>query len=96
MMQNLQRKYRRRMVRALSSLASTASKLTCSSVVITPRTKSDPNATLEEEITSWVAERVPDYKRLRGGVKIVDVIPKGHSGKVLRRAMRDGDKAGTI
>jgi len=32
---------------------------------------------------------VADYKRLRGGVKFLDVIPKSPSGKILRRELRD-------
>lgn len=42
-----------------------------------------------EKIASWVAERVANHKKLRGGVHIVDVIPKSPSGKILRRLLRD-------
>ncbi len=40
----------------------------------------------------WTAARVANYKRLRGGVKIVDQIPKTPSGKILRRVLRDRAK----
>jgi acyl-coenzyme A synthetase/AMP-(fatty) acid ligase len=36
-----------------------------------------------------VAENVPSYMQLRGGVEFRDVIPKSHSGKILRRLLRD-------
>lgn len=45
-----------------------------------------------EEIESFVAERVTRYKRLKGGVVFLDVIPKNPSGKILRRALRDRAK----
>lgn len=37
----------------------------------------------------FVPERVSNPKRLRGGVKFVDSIPKTPSGKILRRILRD-------
>jgi len=39
-------------------------------------------------IADWVAERVASHKRLRGGVVIVDAIPKSPSGKILRKDLR--------
>jgi 4-coumarate--CoA ligase len=48
-------------------------------------------------IATWIAERVANHKRLRGGVYVVDVIPKSPSGKILRRFLRDqarSEKAG--
>merc|ERR1712150_15906 len=41
----------------------------------------------DHDITSHVAERVADYKRLRGGVEFVSSIPKTPSGKILRREL---------
>lgn len=46
-------------------------------------------AAVESEIQRWVQERVVSYKRLRGGVELVDQIPKTASGKVLRRVLKD-------
>ncbi|OWF54962.1 probable 4-coumarate--CoA ligase 5 [Mizuhopecten yessoensis] len=49
-----------------------------------------PNTQLaEEDVTKFVEENVTHYKRLRGGVKFVDAIPKTASGKILRRQLRD-------
>jgi acyl-CoA synthetase (AMP-forming)/AMP-acid ligase II len=41
----------------------------------------DPGA-----LMSWVAQRVAPHKRIRD-VRIVDAIPRGPSGKILRRAL---------
>ncbi|BEI81478.1 hypothetical protein CcaverHIS002_0206380 [Cutaneotrichosporon cavernicola] len=40
------------------------------------------------EIASWLADRVAQHKRLRGGVVIVETIPKSPSGKILRKDLR--------
>jgi acyl-coenzyme A synthetase/AMP-(fatty) acid ligase len=47
-----------------------------------------------DEIAAWVAERVAPHKKLRGGVFVLDVIPKSASGKILRRVLVDRDRAG--
>lgn len=47
----------------------------------------------EEEIVAWVAERVARHKRLTGGVKFVDAIPKNPSGKIMRKVLRDQARA---
>lgn len=51
----------------------------------------NPNA--KQEILDWMAERVAPYKRLRGGLDIVGEIPKTASGKLLRRVVRDQERA---
>lgn len=40
----------------------------------------------------WLNAKVASHKRLRGGVKFVDEIPKSASGKILRRVLRDRAK----
>ncbi|XP_050085376.1 uncharacterized protein LOC126571137 [Anopheles aquasalis] len=48
-----------------------------------------PNVTLtEEEVRQYVAERTSPAKRLHGGVRFVEEIPKNVSGKILRRELR--------
>ncbi|XP_034838793.1 luciferin 4-monooxygenase-like isoform X1 [Maniola hyperantus] len=42
----------------------------------------------EQEIVSYITEKVAPWKRLRGGVIFVDEIPKTPSGKILRRKLR--------
>ncbi|KAJ2561674.1 hypothetical protein GGH12_003815 [Coemansia sp. RSA 1822] len=49
--------------------------------------------TLAQEINDWLTKRVASYKVLRGGVEIVDTIPKSASGKILRRILKDRERA---
>ena len=42
----------------------------------------------EENIIGWLKERVSNHKRLRGGVRFVDEVPKSASGKILRRVLK--------
>ncbi|XP_063426050.1 probable 4-coumarate--CoA ligase 1 [Mytilus trossulus] len=43
------------------------------------------------EIQKYINERVSPYKKLRGGLEIVDEIPKLPSGKILRRKLPQTD-----
>jgi acyl-CoA synthetase (AMP-forming)/AMP-acid ligase II len=47
----------------------------------------------EEDIKAWVKERVAPFKRLAGGVRFIDKVPKSASGKILRRLLVDEVKA---
>ncbi|KAI1614576.1 phenylacetyl-CoA ligase [Exophiala viscosa] len=47
---------------------------------------------LEKEINGWLNQRVAPYKRLRGGIRFIDVIPKSAAGKVLRRVLAEQAK----
>ena len=47
-----------------------------------------------EEIMEFVAERVAPHKKIRR-VEVVDQIPKSPTGKILRRILRDREKAAT-
>ncbi|KAJ4390376.1 hypothetical protein N0V85_007282 [Neurospora sp. IMI 360204] len=42
-----------------------------------------------EEIMDWVASKVANHKKLRGGVVFIDAIPKSPSGKILRKELRE-------
>jgi len=42
-----------------------------------------------DEIAQWISTRVARHKRLAGGVKIIDSIPKNPSGKILRKILRE-------
>ncbi|KAI2629024.1 hypothetical protein GGS21DRAFT_234878 [Xylaria nigripes] len=48
---------------------------------------------IAEEIIQWLASRVTDHKKLRGGVRFIAEIPKNASGKILRRVLKDRAKA---
>ncbi|KAF1920035.1 4-coumarate-CoA ligase-like protein [Ampelomyces quisqualis] len=41
-----------------------------------------------KEIADWLSAKVAHHKKLRGGVKFVDEIPKSISGKILRRVLK--------
>uniref|UniRef100_A0A182R867 Luciferin 4-monooxygenase n=1 Tax=Anopheles funestus TaxID=62324 RepID=A0A182R867_ANOFN len=43
----------------------------------------------EQEVRDFVAGKVSEQKRLHGGVRFVETIPKTASGKILRRELRD-------
>ncbi|XP_063927648.1 probable 4-coumarate--CoA ligase 1 isoform X1 [Zophobas morio] len=42
-----------------------------------------------EGLEKYVKGQVAEYKQLRGGVEVVDVIPKSSSGKILRRELKN-------
>ena len=42
----------------------------------------------EKEIQDWLAAKVANHKKLRGGVRFVDEIPKSAAGKILRRLLK--------
>ncbi|KAI8141384.1 hypothetical protein BJV82DRAFT_580395 [Fennellomyces sp. T-0311] len=46
-------------------------------------------STLPAKIRDWVNERVANHKRLRGGVRVIDEIPKSAAGKIQRRDMKE-------
>ncbi|XP_014205796.1 4-coumarate--CoA ligase 1 [Copidosoma floridanum] len=49
-----------------------------------------PNAEITaENILNYVNERVSNQKKLRGGVRFIENIPKNPSGKILRRELRN-------
>lgn len=48
----------------------------------------DASPSLEKDIVDWLGAKVANHKKLRGGVKFVDEIPKSVSGKILRRVLR--------
>jgi len=56
---------------------------------------SDKNKTNEkdaQEIVQWLGGKVANHKRLRGGVRFIDEIPKSAAGKILRRLLKDKAK----
>ncbi|KAK9876545.1 hypothetical protein WA026_013919 [Henosepilachna vigintioctopunctata] len=43
-----------------------------------------------KKLNEFVNEKVAKYKYLKGGISVVDNIPKNGSGKILRRQLKDG------
>lgn len=48
----------------------------------------DASPTVEREISDWLGTKVANHKKLRGGVKFTNEIPKSASGKILRRMLK--------
>ena len=46
----------------------------------------------DQKIISWLSAKVANHKKLRGGVRFVDAVPKSASGKILRRILKDEAK----
>ncbi|KAJ7185851.1 hypothetical protein C8R46DRAFT_866065, partial [Mycena filopes] len=42
-------------------------------------------AAFAQIIAKWMETKVAKHKYLRGGVSIIDVVPKSAAGKILRR-----------
>lgn len=42
----------------------------------------------EEELCAFVAERLPPYKHLHGGVRFIDKMPEGKAGKMDRAELK--------
>ncbi len=53
----------------------------------------DNDRILAREIQKHVEKDKARHKWLKGGVTFIDVIPKSPSGKILRRLLRDKEKA---
>ena len=45
-----------------------------------------------DAISRWLSAKVANHKKLRGGVKFVDAVPKSVSGKILRRVLKEQAK----
>ncbi|RII05543.1 AMP-dependent synthetase/ligase [Alternaria sp. MG1] len=42
---------------------------------------------LESEMHEWFNKRVAPHKKLRGGIRFVEAVPKSNAGKILRRVL---------
>ncbi|KAL2392085.1 putative 4-coumarate-CoA ligase 1 [Exophiala dermatitidis] len=49
----------------------------------------DPNGEDARQIVNWMNAKVANHKKLRGGIKFVEAIPKSVSGKILRRVLKE-------
>ena len=51
--------------------------------------KGEENDADAQEIVKWLDGKVANHKKLRGGVRFIDEVPKSASGKILRRLLKD-------
>ena len=56
-------------------------------VVINQKALAKGEKTVVDGIHSWLNARVANHKKLRGGIYVIDAIPKSPSGKILRREL---------
>lgn len=54
-------------------------------VALRPSATDDDKKDIEKTLMKFVEEHVAPYKKLRGGVRVVDAVPKSPAGKLLRR-----------
>ena len=50
------------------------------------------SAATEDDVLAFVAERTAPYKRVRR-IEFIDGVPRAASGKILRRELRDRERA---
>ena len=55
---------------------------------IVPKKGVEAGKKTEDEIVQWMAAKVANHKKLRGGVRFTDTIPKSATGKILRRVLK--------
>ena len=55
---------------------------------IVPAPGIEASSATAADVTNWLQAKVANHKRLRGGVRFVDEIPKSASGKILRRLLK--------
>ncbi|EKM52327.1 uncharacterized protein PHACADRAFT_211599 [Phanerochaete carnosa HHB-10118-sp] len=48
----------------------------------------------KNNVHEWLAKRIAPYKLLRGGIELVEAIPRNPSGKILRKDLRGLSKGG--
>ena len=66
-----------------------ATELPVAFVVLRQGSREKEANVVTEGIHSWLNPKIANHKRLRGGVFIIDQIPKSPSGKILRRQLKE-------
>ena len=55
---------------------------------IVPKPGIEGSSKTADDIMQWLQAKVANHKRLRGGVRFIDEVPKSVSGKILRRLLK--------
>lgn len=58
-----------------------------------PASSGKSDADVRRAVEEHVEKHKTKYKWLKGGVEFIDAIPKSPSGKILRRVLKDKEKA---
>ncbi|KAJ5159475.1 uncharacterized protein N7482_006479 [Penicillium canariense] len=66
-----------------------ATELPLAFIVLSHQAKGKDLKTVTDGIHSWLNPKIANHKRLRGGIHVLDQIPKSPSGKILRRQLKD-------
>lgn len=70
-----------------------ATELPVGFVVLSNRAKEKDAKTVIDNIHSWLNPKIANHKRFRGGIHVVNQIPKSPSGKILRRQLKEALKS---
>jgi acyl-CoA synthetase (AMP-forming)/AMP-acid ligase II len=66
-----------------------ATELPLAFIVLNRQAKDRDLKTVIDGIHSWLNPKIANHKRLRGGILVIDQIPKSPSGKILRRQLKE-------
>ncbi|KAF3385240.1 putative 4-coumarate--CoA ligase 2 [Penicillium rolfsii] len=66
-----------------------ATELPSAFIVLSPQAKDRDLKTVINGIHSWLNPKIANHKRLRGGIRVINQIPKSTSGKILRRQLKE-------
>lgn len=66
-----------------------ATELPVGFVVLSRQAQSQDAKAVISGIQSWLNPKIANHKRLRGGIHVLNQIPKSPSGKILRRELKD-------
>jgi acyl-CoA synthetase (AMP-forming)/AMP-acid ligase II len=73
-----------------------ATELPVGFIVVKQSAKARGEKAVIEGVTQWLNAKIANHKRLRGGVYIIEAIPKSPSGKILRRQLKDSLKTKSV
>ena len=70
-----------------------ATELPVGFIAVTSKAKAKEEKVIVDEVNQWLNGKVANHKKLRGGLYIVEAVPKSPTGKILRRQLKDVLKA---
>lgn len=64
-----------------------ATELPVGFIAVSQKAKAKRERTVVDDVNQWLNARVANHKKLRGGLYVIEAIPKSPSGKILRREL---------